>query len=148
HLFPVAIKFLGQQHGQRGVDTLSHLGLVDDDGHAVVAAYAQEGVGCKGCHAVCSGCPAKGDVTGQNQSAPHDCAGLNELAPAHLDHLAHDFFPSLPVFPAAVWIARRMRPYVPQRQRLPLMALSISASVGWGFCASSATALMICPGWQ
>src|SRR5271157_3268385 len=41
-----------------------------------------------------------------------------------------------------------MRWYVPQRQRLPFMASSISASVGFGFLASNATADMICPDWQ
>src|SRR5713101_9221881 len=46
---------------------------------------------------------------------------------------------------AAVWMALRMRWYVPQRQMLPLMASSISASVGLAFLASSATADMICP---
>ena len=49
---------------------------------------------------------------------------------------------------AACLIAARMRTYVPQRQRLPDIAVSISASVGEGFCASSAVALMICPVWQ
>ena len=37
---------------------------------------------------------------------------------------------------------------VPQRQMFPLMASSISASVGLGFFASSAAADMICPDWQ
>src|ERR1700730_11400978 len=45
-------------------------------------------------------------------------------------------------------MALRMRWYVPQRQMFPLMASSISASVGLGFFASSAAADMICPDWQ
>src|SRR6266851_7778725 len=45
-------------------------------------------------------------------------------------------------------MALRMRWYVPQRQMFPLMASSISASVGLAFFASSATADMICPDWQ
>src|SRR5260221_1266243 len=49
---------------------------------------------------------------------------------------------------AAWWMALRMRWYVPQRQMFPLMASSMSASVGLGFFASSATADMICPDWQ
>jgi hypothetical protein len=48
----------------------------------------------------------------------------------------------------ALLIASRMRWYVPQRQMLPLIAASMSASLGRGFFASSAVADMICPDWQ
>src|SRR6266540_1529420 len=44
-------------------------------------------------------------------------------------------------------MAARMRWYVPQRQML-VIAVSISASEGCGFFASSAAAAMICPDWQ
>jgi len=44
---------------------------------------------------------------------------------------------------AACLIAARMRGYVPQRQILPDMAASMSASLGWAFFASSADADMI-----
>jgi hypothetical protein len=47
-----------------------------------------------------------------------------------------------------LWIAARMREYVPQRQMLPAIASSMSASVGCGVRASRAAALMICPAWQ
>src|SRR5450631_3625061 len=49
---------------------------------------------------------------------------------------------------AAAWMAARMRLYVPQRQMLPLMALSMSASLGVELVSSSAAADMICPDWQ
>jgi hypothetical protein len=49
---------------------------------------------------------------------------------------------------AARWMARRIRWYVPQRQMLPDIAPSISASLGRGVCASSAAADMSCPLWQ
>ena len=49
---------------------------------------------------------------------------------------------------AAVLMAARMREYVPQRQILPDMAASMSASDGLGLEASSALALMIWPDWQ
>src|SRR5665213_2684023 len=60
------------------------------------------------------------------------------------------FLSVLPVdaIDAALWIAARMRKYVPQRHRLPFMARSISASVGFAFTASSAEADIICPAWQ
>src|SRR5688500_5711517 len=45
-------------------------------------------------------------------------------------------------------MAARMRGYVPQRQMLPSIAPSMSASVSLGFPASSAQALMIGPDWQ
>ena len=49
---------------------------------------------------------------------------------------------------AARWMARRMRGYVPQRQRLPDMASSMSASVGLAFIASRHAADISCPDWQ
>lgn len=52
------------------------------------------------------------------------------------------------VITAALLIARRIRPYVPQRHTLPRIAASMSASLGAGFCASNAAAAMICPDWQ
>jgi hypothetical protein len=49
---------------------------------------------------------------------------------------------------AAEWMAARMREYVAQRQMLPLIAASISASVGLAFFANKAAADMIWPDWQ
>jgi hypothetical protein len=45
-------------------------------------------------------------------------------------------------------MALRILWYVPQRQMFPLIASSMSASVGFGFFASNETADMICPDWQ
>src|SRR5688572_3421732 len=55
---------------------------------------------------------------------------------------------SYPLLPAALWMAARIRGYVPQRQMLPCMAWSMSASVGFGFARSNAVAAMIWPAWQ
>src|SRR5271166_217801 len=41
-----------------------------------------------------------------------------------------------------------MRLYMPQRQMFPLIAASMSVSLGFAFFASSAAADMICPDWQ
>lgn len=49
---------------------------------------------------------------------------------------------------AAVLIAARIRVYVPQRQMLPSIALSIWVSVGLGVFLSRAAACMIWPLWQ
>jgi len=48
----------------------------------------------------------------------------------------------------ALWTAARIRVYVPQRHKLPVMAVSISLSVGCGVFASNAAAVIICPAWQ
>src|SRR3979411_99432 len=56
--------------------------------------------------------------------------------------------PPCPFDCAACLIASRMRTYVPQRQMLPDIASSMSASVGCGLLARSAEADMICPDWQ
>src|ERR1039457_6614231 len=50
--------------------------------------------------------------------------------------------------PAAVLMAARIRVYVPQRQMLPSIALSICVSVGLGVFLSRAAACMIWPLWQ
>ena len=50
--------------------------------------------------------------------------------------------------PAAAWIAARIRGYVPQRHRFPLIHVSIFASSGAGSDSSSDTAASVCPGWQ
>jgi hypothetical protein len=42
-------------------------------------------------------------------------------------------------------MARRIRWYVPQRQTLPDIAVSISASVGFAIRASNAAAVINCP---
>lgn len=52
--------------------------------------------------------------------------------------MVHYFF-------AADLMASLMRRYVPHRQILPLMAASMSASVGFGFDFSNEAALIICP---
>src|SRR3569833_653794 len=49
---------------------------------------------------------------------------------------------------AASWVALRMRAYVAQRQMLPAIAASISASEGLEFVASNAAADITCPLWQ
>src|ERR1022692_2095954 len=73
-----------------------------------------------------------------------------ECAPAYIDQFevalrgAHHAPPS----DATCLIAARMRVYVPQRQMLPLIAASISSSVGRRFCLRSAVAAIICPDWQ
>src|SRR5262245_33000772 len=50
--------------------------------------------------------------------------------------------------PAAFLIAARIRGYVPQRQMLPDIAVSISPSLGLALVASSALADMIWADWQ
>lgn len=50
--------------------------------------------------------------------------------------------------PAAVLIVARIRVYVPQRQMLPSIALSIWVSVGLGVFLNRAAACMIWPLWQ
>jgi hypothetical protein len=61
---------------------------------------------------------------------------------------AHRAPPFFAIFAAALWIALRIRVYVPQRQRFAAMSRSMSSSVGFGFWASNAVARIICPAWQ
>ena len=45
HLRPVGVEFLGEHGGDAGVGALAHLDMLGDDGHAVIGADAQKGIG-------------------------------------------------------------------------------------------------------
>jgi hypothetical protein len=72
-----------------------------------------------------------------------DLYGAVRSSPTQEGSLLDDAYAFSAGEPAARWMALRMRWYVPQRQMLPLIKSSMSASVGFGFFASSATADMI-----
>src|SRR5581483_6463710 len=74
-------------------------------------------------------------VEGDRERHDERAGAPQELAAVHL-HAAS---------PAARLTARRMRMCVPQRQRLPSMALRMSVSLGFGFLASKAAAVMTIP---
>ncbi len=152
HVVPVGFQLVGDNHRQTCAHALSHLlavagdrnGPVFRDGdedewvihpavrHRIGAVFRFVGGECE---------PRQAD--GKHQARRRDCA--EERAPADVDDF-HHFSP--PWVDAACLIAARIRVYVPQRQRLPLIAASMSASVGCGFCLSNAVAAMICPEWQ
>src|SRR3989441_12847816 len=81
-----------------------------------------------------------------HQAARDERAGLEEFTAGRSGHGFHDTPPFASV--AARCTAARMRWYVPQRQMFPVIAASMSASVGAGLAASRAAADMICPDWQ
>src|SRR4029453_3890500 len=74
---------------------------------------------------------------------------LEELATAHVADGVHArSFAFVPASFAARLIGVGMRGYVAQRQMLPLMAASMSASLGAGMAVSSAVAAIPWPDWQ
>src|SRR5688500_10138201 len=95
---------------------------------------------------------AGSDVERERQSAAGDAGELEEVAPidrlgkSGRAHCVASFAP--PASSAARLIPARIRMYVAQRQRLFVMALSMSASVGRGLSFRSAAAVMIWPAWQ
>jgi hypothetical protein len=97
----------------------------------------------------------KGDVACRDEQSAGSDAGRQKRAPipTRLHVAEHRGDPTRlhvfsPLIRAAACTAARMRPYVPQRHRLPAIAASMSRSEGSEFRASSAAAVMICPAWQ
>ncbi len=105
---PIALQFLGDQHGERGIDPLAHFRLVDDEGHRAVTTHAEEGVRRKGRLRRFRGLVAKGEIEPEYESAADEGAGFEKIAAAQVGDLAH-LVPPFPAVPAAVWMARRMR---------------------------------------
>ena len=68
-LFPGAVEFFGDDGRQGGIDPLTHLRLVADDGDAAVAADAQKGVGGEGNCGVGRDGAGKRQVAGEQQAA-------------------------------------------------------------------------------
>ncbi len=152
HAVEVGVHLVGHDHGQRGPDALAHLGAVGHDLHLPRSLERHEqveterlGVGGRRRRAL--------GAQAEDQRPRPQTGQLQELAPTHELHppgLARAIRPRHPRrhSAAALRTASRIRRYVPQRQRLPASAESISWSVGLGFSRRSAAAVMIWPTWQ
>lgn len=153
---PIGIEFLGDDGRKARVGTLPHLDMLGDDGDRIVGADAQERIrhehrprgsrtGGRTDGASSGDGPLESDGESRHRGrsrALEEGAALRTQIRRSSSH-AHPFKCC-----AASWIAARIREYVAQRHRLPLMAPSMSASVGAPFFVSSAVADMICPDWQ
>ena len=130
-------------HGR--IHALSHLGAVHQHSDGVVRRDAQpsDWLSARVPQRSGSGTPGQGQT--EHEATTHQSRGLQQFTTAEGEGLLHGRAPYWPDFmsSAARWMALRMRGYVPQRQRLPDMATSMSASVGEGLRASSAVADMI-----
>jgi hypothetical protein len=175
---PVGFHFIGDHDRQAGAHPLAHFGAQGHDGDDAVGADADEdggvvdGAAGEPVGAVFTGVgrediagpaadqdQAGGRADGLEQGAAlrgpreyfiHD-TGIRAHQTALLsscDSSALALAGCAALTPAACLMAARMRVYVPQRQILPLMALSMSASLGEGVFFKSAVADMICPAWQ
>src|SRR6185437_3433070 len=99
---------------------------------------------------------AKSQIRADEQAAAGDRADPDERATIDearrnrcVGGMFHDRPPCAGVAPAASSAARlmpsRIRTYDAQRQRLPVIARAMSASVGCGLSLSNADAVMSCP---
>ena len=151
HLVQSHLELFGKQHRHRRVHALSHFDLGHDHRDAAIRADADERIGRErgrrrragsGCRARPLTDPAAeqepGPAGGEHHHKVASRYGIHRQAP----------FPATADPRAACLMAARMRPYVPQRQILPDIAASISASLGFAFFATSADADMIWPDWQ
>ncbi len=169
---PVGLELVGDDHRHSRADTLPHLRAVADDGDDAVLGDRDEHEGIV--HPPVRH-PVRAVL--RRIFRPQDCrvadrehqsaerGRLREEAPPadildeqafvgggsarrRRNHVERRVHAAAPFAPAACLIAARIRPYVPQRQMLPAIAASMSASVGLGLLLSSAVADMICPAWQ
>ena len=100
------------------------------------------GVGAGGRARGCVGrpCGRQRDLHGKREAAgrDHEFASRQHAQPRAWSAVSS----------AARLTAASIRGYVPQRQRFPFMPARICSGLGFGVCASSAAACMICPHWQ
>ena len=121
HLFPIRLEFVRHYHRKRGADSRAHLRAMRHNDHPAIWLEAQ----------IHAGMPGRiirfvrgQRLNRQNARAEHQGSGREDIfqktpATDYLDRV-HAFTP------AAILIAWRMRWYVPQRQMLPCIALSMS----------------------
>ena len=104
------LEFLREQHRQRGVDALPHLGTVHQHGDAVVAADLEPGIGHAARRRARRLFPAAARQRNrQHQAAAGQRGHLQEIPAARVGrHEGHDPPPSR-ASSAARWIALRMR---------------------------------------
>ena len=123
----IDLELLGDEHGVRGHRALPHLHAVEREDHPVVGGDAQPRVGREvaGARVGCAAAVSRGRAAvaaGQDQArAPSPPSG--ERPPPRRNSRPSSAVRSLDLelpgpAPAARWMARRMRGYVPQRQRL------------------------------
>src|SRR5438094_338369 len=142
---PVGVELVGHDHRHRGHRPLAHLRDGVGDRHDAVAIDLEPLVGREHARLLGARLAAQRQLESDHEAGPQGEAALEERPPGQ----RHRFHRPPPLFiAAALWMAARRRWYVPQRQMLPAIASSMSASGGFAFRASSAAADMICPDWQ
>ncbi len=162
HVLPIDFQLFGDDHGQGRLDALADFRLLGDERDHAAGRDPDEGVGMEVnvgqagglAHHIGSGewaqvdaqQKARAPLRGTAQEAASTSVSRQDAGwpgRVHADPLAFSREIS-----AARWMPARMRRYVPQRQRLPAIAPSMSASLGCGLSFSSAAAVMIWPAWQ
>jgi hypothetical protein len=141
HRARIDLELFGEQHRERRGDVLPHLvAVASEHNHAVgLDRDPRVGLEAAGCRGLRGGVA---ETKADEESTARGGGNLEEFTTGERVHAAP------PSFFAASLIAVRTRPYVPQRQMFPFMALSICASVGFGVLVSSAVAAITCPLWQ
>src|SRR4029077_10407570 len=141
------LQLFRDEHGEGSVGALAHFDGRHDQGNPPIAANPDEGIrskcrrGGRGRRAgFAGGSPAA--TAAQQQSATDRGAHSQKVATGYGRH-GYTPFPAAIAGWAACLIAPRIRREVPQRQRFPDMALSISSSVVLPFADSNAVADMI-----
>src|SRR2546425_891628 len=133
----LGVQLIGDDHRRRRQGPLTHLGHRVGDRHDAVAVDPQPLVRREHPRGLADGANREREAD-REPRADHEAALENLAATDERLHHAPPF-----LIAAARWMAARMRWYVPQRQMLPDIPSSMSASVGEGLRANSAAADMI-----
>src|SRR5262249_44700910 len=133
HTAPIGIELLCENHRDGSVGSLTHLDLGHDESYVALPVDPDEGIGSEA-RALRGLAGPAWRITAEDAGAPG--GQLEESRGRQVGHEDDGW-------PAACLMACRMRTYVPQRQMLPAMAASMSASSGCGMESSNAVADMI-----
>src|SRR5262249_39283699 len=144
-LRPVALELLGDQLGKAGQAALAHLGACDANDDGVVRPHDNPDAELGRTFGRANHVRAERQVQAQREAAA-GCGGADH------ERATIDLWQGIQGRPlsgraGAAWIAWGTGWRVPHR-KIWVMASLISASVGFGFCLSSAAPAMIMPLWQ
>ena len=89
NLVPIGIQLLGHEHWKSGVNALPHFGVVDDHGHPIVGADADECVRrerllLRVCDSI-----SERKIETEEKTTARGGSGFYKIAPAEVENLAH-----------------------------------------------------------
>ena len=152
-LFPVRAQLVGHDARQGRTHVLTHFGLGDVHGDGAIGRNLEPYRRREGRRTARIGDflhRRRAGAARQDHTHAHDEAGAYPCGnkAASRNSLVTKFHAVPSPLPAATLMARWIRGYAMQRQRLPVMVFVICSSLGSGVRRRRLSAVMICPDWQ